>query len=79
MVIEILYDYPNWHTQFEGEMVHHISIACIWSNQISYWENVWLVKHRLVQRLEIGILSVSAHESCVCFGSAHFDGIGSLV
>ena len=25
--IEILYDYPNWHTQLEGEMGHYIQIV----------------------------------------------------
>ena len=30
IVIEILYDYPNCHTQLEGEMGHYI-----WENQMS--------------------------------------------
>ena len=53
---------------------------CIRSNHISYWENVCLLKRdwssslqaksilTSLQRLEICILSVSAQESCVCWG-----------
>ena len=52
---------------------------CIWFNQISCWENICLLKRdwlitlhvesirSSLQHLKIGILSVSAHESCVCW------------
>ena len=65
------------HTAWRGDGPLHFH--CIWSNQISCWENVCLLKRdwstnlqaesirTSLQRFEIGILSVSGHEYCVCW------------
>ena len=65
------------HTAWREDGPSHFH--CIWSNQISCWENICLVKcdwsstgqaesiRTSLQRLEIGIISVSAHGECVCW------------
>ena len=65
------------HTAWRGDGPLHFH--CIWSNKISCWGNEYLVKRdwsstlhaELIRtsllRLEIGILSVSADEPCVCW------------
>ena len=64
-----------WSLKCDSQSHFH----CIWSNEISCWENVCLGKRdwcstlqaesirTSLQRLEIGSLSVSANESCVCW------------
>ena len=66
------------HTAWKGDGPLHFD--CIWSNVILCWVYECLIKRdwsstlqaesirTSLQRLEIGILSVLAHESCVCWG-----------